>query len=221
MNDSERADHLEQLLATFLKPLKGIPFPVAIRAICSTGVEKMDPSDPKDAELIDLLTEAAGRVSKAVFASPILRPRPNEVGNDLEPFAMRAIRDMGIKAESPKSAGGKGQSTGYPDLIVEDKYGRLSYIDVKSYADGAALTTMRSFYMSPSANPKVCNDARHLVLGFGVVATPVAAGRNSAYNVASFKLIDLHDLECDVKYEFNSDNRRMYASNLVLASGKF
>jgi hypothetical protein len=28
-----------------------------------------------------------------------------------------------------------------------------------------------------------------------------------------------HDLLCDVKYEFNSDNRRLYAQSMVLMQG--
>jgi hypothetical protein len=43
--------------------------------------------------------------------------------------------------------------------------------------------------------------------------------RNSEYRAVSFKLVDLHDLLCDVKYEFNSDNRRLYGKEMVLAQG--
>jgi len=35
----------------------------------------------------------------------------------------------------------------------------------------------------------------------------------------SYKLIDLYDLLCDVTYEFNSDNRRLYAPSMVLLQG--
>jgi hypothetical protein len=35
-----------------------------------------------------------------------------------------------------------------------------------------------------------------------------------------FRLVDLHDLVWDVKYEFNSDNRRLYAPNILLLQDK-
>ena len=77
---------------------------------------------------------------------------------------------------------------------------------------------MRSFYLSPSSDFKVTANARHLLLAFEMVATPTT-GKNSNYCAQAFKLIDLHDLQCDVKYEFNSDNKRLYAPELILASG--
>ena len=40
------------------------------------------------------------------------------------------------------------------------------------------------------------------------------------YTPRSYKLIDLHDLLCDVKYEFNSDNRRLYAPSIMLLQGE-
>ena len=43
--------------------------------------------------------------------------------------------------------------------------------------------------------------------------------RDSLYTPRSFRLVDLHDLLCDVKYEFNSDNRRLYAAGLLLLKG--
>ena len=78
---------------------------------------------------------------------------------------------------------------------------------------------MRSFYLSPSESFKVSVDARHLLLAFGMEASPIAGSRDSFYIPKSYKLIDLHDLLCDVKYEFNSDNRRLYAPSMLLLQG--
>lgn len=220
MNDAERAEHLENLLATFLRPIKGIPFPVVIKAICGNAVEDVNFGSPEDAALVESLKQTAAITAKLVAQSPIRRPRPNEVGNDLEPFVRRAANQSGLSASAPKSKTGRGQQVGYPDILIHDAAGRPTYLEVKSFADGAEATTMRSFYLSPSANPKVCLDARHIVLGFGVKAQPIAGSRDSFYTAVSYKLINLFELQCDVKYEFNSDNRRMYASNLVLASGR-
>ncbi len=220
MNDAERAEYLENLLATFLKPIKGIPFPVVIKAICGNAVENVDLRNPDDVALVEALERTAAITAKLVAQSPIRRPRPNEVGNDLEPFVRKAANEAGLSATAPKSKTGRGQQVGYPDLLICDVAGRTTYLEVKSFADGSDATTMRSFYLSPSANPKVCLDARHIVLGFGVQSEPISGSRDSYYTAVSFKLINLFELQCDVKYEFNSDNRRMYADNLLLASGR-
>ena len=78
---------------------------------------------------------------------------------------------------------------------------------------------MRSFYLSPSESFKVSVDARHLLLAFGMEVSLIGGSIDSIYIPTSYKLIDLHDLLCDVKYEFNSDNRRLYASSIMLLQG--
>lgn len=219
MNEAEKIEKLEAILARFLEPIKGIPFPIVIQSICKREVIKIDLQDKEDQNLIESLVKAAETVGKKVRETPIIRPRPNEVGNDLEPFVARAVVDAGLKFEKPTSESGRGQGVGYPDLLIFDGAERPTYIEIKSYAEGSAHTTMRSFYLSPSSDPKVSLDARHIVLGFGVTAEAIEGSRSSRYFATSFTLIDIHGLECDVKYEFNSDNKRLYQDALVLAKG--
>ncbi|MBI5562033.1 MAG: hypothetical protein HY894_04155 [Deltaproteobacteria bacterium] len=50
-----------------------------------------------------------------------------------------------------------------------------------------------------------------------------AAGRKrgkTLYKCKSWKVLTLEELDVDVKYEFNTDNKRLYASELILAEGK-
>lgn len=91
--------------------------------------------------------------------------------------------------------------------------------DGKVFGEGSTASTMRSFYLSPSEEFKICLDARHLLLAFGVERVSVSNSINSVYRLRSFKLIGLYGLLCDVKYEFNSDNRRLYAETMMLAEG--
>jgi hypothetical protein len=169
--------------------------------------------------LVRRLQKAIGECAAELQASPIRRPRPNEVGNDVEEYVMRALPKAGLTAAKPTSRRGLGKATGYPDILVRDTEGRPTYLECKIYAHGTADTTMRSFYLSPSESFKVSVDARHVLLAFGMVASPVAGSRDSLYIPKSYKLIDLYDLLCDVKYEFNSDNRRLYAPSMILLQG--
>ncbi|MGH7121972.1 MAG: hypothetical protein ACREFP_23760 [Acetobacteraceae bacterium] len=46
--------------------------------------------------------------------------------------------------------------------------------------------------------------------------TPIAGSQDSTYVPRSYKLVDLYEPRCDVKCEFNSDNRRVYAPAMIL-----
>lgn len=218
MDDRERADILEAALAQLLQPLRNIPFSTVVRSLSGHPILPVDRGDDADLALIDILSRAARRCIDEVRRVPIVRPRPNEVGNDIEPYVMRAVLAEGLRCERPLTSGGLLKSTGYPDILIFDGAGRPTYLECKIYSAGTAGTSMRSFYVSPSDDFKVCHAARHLLMAFEMEAAAVAGSRNSAYRAVAFKLVDLHDLLCDVKYEFNSDNRRLYGRDMVLAA---
>lgn len=219
MDDKERLKVLEQALAQMLKPVKGIPFSVIVKSLAQRQVIQIDKADAADIELLKRLEKAIQFCAAELKANPIKRPRPNEVGNDVEAYVMRALPQAGLTAARPTSQAGLGKSTGYPDILVRDKENRATCLECKIFAPGSADTTMRSFYLSPSESFKVSIDARHLLLAFGMHASPIPGSRESTYVPKSYKLIDLHDLLCDVKYEFNSDNRRLYAPSMMLLQG--
>jgi hypothetical protein len=219
MTKDAKIAELEAVLAQFLQPIRNLPLPLVIKALCDNEVLPIDKGSEADIDLINALKRAAVRVGEEVRNNPIKRNRPNEVGNDIEPYVMKAIADEGLRVERPRSKNGRGQQVGYPDIIVFDRHDRPTYVECKIFGDGNALSTMRSFYLSPSENFKVCHDARHLLLAFAVTREPIDGSRDSFYRAESFKLLDLSGLKCDVKYEFNSDNRRLYAPELIVAHG--
>lgn len=181
---------------------------------------QVNKSEAADIELLERQEKTIRFCAADLKSNPIRRPRPNEVGNDVEAYVMRALPQAGLRAARPTSKAGLGKATGYPDILVRDKANRATYLECKIFAQGTAETTMRSFYLSPSESFKVSVDARHLLLAFGMEASPIAGSRDSMYTPRSYKLIDLHDLLCDVKYEFNSDNRRLYAPSIMLLQGE-
>lgn len=48
--------------------------------------------------------------------------------------------------------------------------------------------------------------------------TTFQKGKN-LYKCRTWKILSIEDLEVDVKYEFNSDNARLYISESILAEG--
>lgn len=219
MDDKERLEVLENALAQMLKPIKGIPLNVIIKSLAERAVIKFDRDSSADQNVLQKLEQAIHICAEEVNNNPLRRPRPNEIGNDIEEYVFRALRSVELKPSRPTSANGQAKSTGYPDILFHDAEGRPTYLECKIFAHGGIPSTMRSFYLSPSESFKVSLDARHLLLAFGMQAESIPGSRDSLYRPKSYKLVDLHDLLCDVKYEFNSDNRRLYSPDLILLQG--
>ena len=209
---------LENVIKQMLKPLRDIPLKVVIEALCDKKIIPFDKSDVKDQKLLEQLEEVCIIAGNEVNKKGIARARPNEVGNDIEPFVKGALKLVGFKANTPTTISGKSKATGYPDIEFIDESGRANYLECKTYNIENISTTQRSFYLSPSEDFKVTKDAHHLVISFEVFVSGTI-GRNNVYKCKSWKVISVENLLVDVKYEFNSDNRRLYSDDLILAEG--
>ena len=210
---------LEEVIKQMLTPLKNIPFGLVIEALANHKVIPFNKEDEKDLAVLKGLKEVAKKTADNVNAHGILRPRPNEVGNEIEPFVEKALNSLGLKASTPLTAGGRHKSTGYPDLEFKDKKGRVNYLECKTYNKENVATTQRSFYLSPSEDFKITADAHHFVISFEIYVAG-EQGKNHIYKCATWKILSIEKLDVDVKYEFNSDNARLYADELILAEGK-
>ena len=67
--------------------------------------------------------------TKDMNENPIRRPRPNEVGNGIEEYSIRALAKVDIRPLRPTCANGKAQSTGYPDILLNDAESRPTYLE--------------------------------------------------------------------------------------------
>ena len=209
---SPREIKLEKLLSKFIQPIKNIPFEIIIQALFSTNVKHFDLQIKGNKQLLETIAKAMCDVCKSIQNKPIKRNRPNEVGNDIEAFVISALHKYKIKAGAPTTKSGKQKSTAYPDIKI-NRLGLPVYLEVKTYAKNSKNTSLRSFFLSPSKDPKVTKDAFHLAVGFEVVQ------ENKSFYPIAFKIIDLYGLDCDMKAEFNSDNKRLYEKSRVLIKG--
>jgi hypothetical protein len=212
----EYAQDLERVLAQCLQPLKNIPFKAAIRAVANCAVLDFDSGNAAHADLADKIKTAAVAAGKEVYAKGIFTARPNEAGNEIEPFVKVALLAEGLQAKTPVTMSGKAKAAGYPDVEVT---GNIPfYLECKTYNLKNVETTQRAFYFSPSEQFKVTRDALHLLLAFQLEKT-TREGK-AAFVPVHWKLITLQDLMVDLKHEFNQHNRNMYgsgASNALIA----
>ena len=111
------------------------------------------------------------------------------------------------------------KAAGYPDIEFVDEFGRTNYLECKTYNLENVTTTQRSFYLSPSEDFKITQDAHHLVVSFEIYVAS-RQERENIYKCRSWKIVSVETLPVDVKHEFNSDNARLYAKDLILAEGK-
>jgi len=215
-NKDAHIKQLEDVIKQMLRPLKNIPFSVVIEALSNCKVIPFNADDEKDQAVLQTLVKVAIQAGNMINRYGIHRQRANEVGNDIEPYVKKELRNNGYNADIPKTSSGKRKATGYPDIQFSDEFGRINYLECKTYNIENVATTQRSFYFSPSDDFKICHDAHHFIISYEVYVDGRDGDKN-IYKCNSWKVLSIEDLSVDVKYEFNSDNVRLYSSELVLA----
>jgi hypothetical protein len=220
-NNQDYIEKLENVIKQMLKPLRDIPFNLVIETITGKKVISFDFNNKEHQQVLELLKQAALMAGKEINKIGILRPRPNEVGNDIEKYVREALNSVGLKADIPIGHSGHKKATGYPDILFwyNDK---PYYLECKTYNVKNIETTQRSFYFSPSDEFKVIYDTIHFLLSYEIYVEG-EKGNKHIYKCKHYKILSIKSLSVDVKYEFNSDNKRMYSGKdgtIILYEGK-
>lgn len=219
MNDLENyVKQLEQVIARFLEPIGDIPFPVVVKALTGCNVLAFDLSFKQNEELLERLSMAAQISGKTAFHQGIFTARPNEAGNQMEPFVLKALREVGFRADKPISRSGKKKVAGYPDIQAEDQYGRIVYLECKTYSTKTKGQRFRTFYFSPSEDPKITRDAFHILMSFEL--NEAQREGKKAFVPISWHIYTLDKLLLHLKREFNASNKELYTPGALLAEGR-
>jgi len=216
--NSEYIGKLESVIKQMLTPLKGIPFSLVIETLSGNKVIPFSNSNPDDIILLDDLIKIANLSGQLINRKGIEKKRANEVGNEIESYVLLALKHSGFTADIPRTSSGKMKSVGYPDIYFIDNSGRINYLECKTFNDTNINTTLRSFYLSPSEDFKITKNAHHFVISYEIIEIRRNKDTN-LYNCKSWKLLSLDNLDVDVKYEFNSNNQKLYSKELILAEG--
>lgn len=174
------------------------PLPAIVEAISGHQVA------PWRGQEQEALRAAGSALVEQTQTSPIVSGRVNEAGLAVENLLEKSLAAQGFSVDTPRTQSGRRQSAGYPDLVAR-KGGETFYLEVKAFSAATRHSSQRSFYLSPSDDPKITEEAIHLLYGFELEALP-----EDEYRVTGFELVDLSTLECEVKIEFNASNRDLY-----------
>jgi len=207
--------NLERIIRQMLRPLKDVPFGLVIEAISQQKVLQFDMSQQENLILLGILENAANSAGREINKKGILTKRATEVGNAIESFVKAALNKEGLKAATPMTSQGRKKAMGYPNIEFTDKAGRTNYLECKTFNSNNISTTQRSFCLSPSEDFKVTKDGFHFLLAYEVIMD----GREANINICKckrFKVLSLENLLVDVKYEFNSDNKRLYKARMLV-----
>jgi len=213
---------VDQLIPWLLdenKQLRGIPFGEVVFDTTGQHVLPVDRTSEIDQRVIKQISAILDEVMKKMNAptSPIQNVgRINEVSSYFEDSLRELLsRTAGLSCDFPRTADGKIQRSGYPDLRVVDVASkRIYYLDPKLYAVGSRSSSFRAFYFEPKiATNKVRDDAVHLVVGF-----EHELGKEGRWHFTRWDLVDLAQFKVKLKAEFQGSNRDMYRPEAIVAS---
>ena len=222
----EKSSAVQKLIPWLLDEsdaLKGIAFADVIAATSGNRVLPVDRADKETQRILAEIGAALDDVLAAMNApdSPVrTAKRVNEMSSHFETALRNALnKSPGLACDFPKTAAGRQQRSGYPDLRLVDKAtGRVLYLDPKLFAAGSKASSLRTFYFEPKhATNKVNDDANHLIVGIEHEKTDAASVRFTRW-----ELIDLANFRVKLKAEFEGSNADLYRPEAVVReSGKY
>ncbi len=201
--------------------LRGIPFAEVVKAATGKQLLPFNPADVVDCALLARIGAAMDKVLERMNApgSPAQQQkRINEVSAHFENALKSALNEIeGFSCDFPKTAAGKIQRSGYPDLRLVDKAsGRVVYLDPKLYEEKSRASSLRTFYFEPRKETnKVLDDAHHLIVGIA------HDGKNGeAWKFLSWELVDLSRFRVRLKAEFQGSNRDLYLPETIVGTSR-
>ena len=215
---------VDQLIPWLLdedRQLRGLPLGEVILDTTGKKVLPVDLKNEVDRRVIAGVKAALNETLKRMNA-PDSRiqsiGRINEVSSHFEDMLREVISaQAGLSCDFPRTAAGRVQRSGYPDLrIVDRASGRVFYLDPKLYAVGSRDSSFRTFYFEPKGSTnKVRDDAVHFVVG--IEHEPRSEGH---WKFTRWDLVDLSGFRVKLKAEFQGSNHDMYRPAAIMASSE-
>jgi hypothetical protein len=214
--ESSDATKLINWLLEEERDLTGIPFSDVLAATSGKKILTLDPAT--DSLWIDKLSASLDRTLGALNtpSHPIHAVgRINEASRHIEDQLLKELNSIpGWTCSVPKTADGKEQRSGYPDLRLELEDGRVVYLDPKLYARNSRDSSLRTFYYEPkTTTAKVHDDAIHLLVGVAH-----NSGEGGSIRFEKWDLVDISRIRVRLKAEFQASNRDLYNNTSIVRS---
>lgn len=220
----EKSDALQTLIPWLLDDstaFKGVLFADVIAATSGKRILPFDKRDKDDQRILERIGAAMEKVL-AELNAPDSAVRDARRVNEMSSHFEKAIREHldamdGIACDFPKTAAGKQQRSGYPDLrLVDEATGRVIYVDPKLFAKTSRTSSFRTFYFEPKRETnKVTEDGRHLIVGI-----EHERDDDGAVRFTRWELIDLSGFRVKLKAEFEGSNADLYRPEAVVGASK-
>src|SRR4030095_6682446 len=187
---------VDQLIPWLLdenRQLRGIPFAEVILDATGKRVLPVNTKDEIDQRVIKQISAACDETIKRfnIPDSTVQNvARINEVSSHFEDTLRQLLNAApGLNCDFPRTAEGRVQRSGYPDLRVVDVASkRVFYLDPKLYVAGSRDSSFSAFYFEPKmATNKGRDEAVHLVVGF----EHQPREKNGAWKFTRWDLVDL------------------------------
>jgi hypothetical protein len=201
------------------RQLQGLAFTDVILAATGKHVLPIDSKNEIDRRVIERMRSVLDEVLKRMneLENAVQKVgRINEVSSHFENSLRELLNTTeGFSCDFPRTADGKVQRSGYPDLrLVDLASKRVYYLDPKLYAAGSRESSFRTFYFEPKvATNKVRDDAVHLIAGF-----EHEPRKDGHWNFTRWDLVDLAQFKVKLKAEFQGSNRDMYRPEAIVAT---
>ncbi len=214
---------VDQLIPWLLdedRQLHGIPFSEVIVDVTGKKVFAFDPQNEIDRRVVKQISAVLDEVTRRMNApdSPIQNiARINEASSRFEDTIRELLNTApGFTCDFPRTAEGRVQRSGYPDLRLFDvASSRVFYLDPKLYATGSRESSFRTFYFEPKiATNKVRDDAVHFIVGF----EHEPREKNGRWNFTRWDLVDLAQFKVKLKAEFQGSNHDLYRPEAIVAT---
>lgn len=212
--DSSDAATLINWLLEEERDLAGIAFGDVLAATSGKKILTVDPAT--DTPWLDKLAASLDRTIAALNdpSHPIHSVgRINEASRHIEDQLLKELNSIpGWICTIPKTADGKEQRSGYPDLRLEIEDGRVVYLDPKLYARDSRDSSLRTFYYEPkTTTAKVHDDAIHLLVGVAH-----NSGEGGSLRFEKWDLVDVSRIRVRLKAEFQASNRDLYNTESIV-----
>jgi hypothetical protein len=221
----KRMENYERIIREILGTFSKLEFHIIVESTIRRKIIPVDKNDERDKLLLEDIRTIVNDFAIEYNRTPITfnlykklvkPPKPKSFrNNEVGIFADKMIPSFFEKNKNKLkiiNSFERLQLTGYPDEKITDKYGRVTYLEVKA-TSRRDVGSPRDFFFSPLTNSKkkITEDGHHLLLCFDTLER-----KEKEFIITGWCLIDLFGIKVSMKPEFNADNLELYRKENIL-----